>query len=209
MIREPIDFLQSYHSQSIFSNIENEKKLLSALNIEKYRFVKNQKSESTFCKDYLYYSKIVKFSEQIKRYLEIFPKDNIKIILFDDFKKNSKKNTENLIDNFLKLKKSNNINYDIINEAKYKRFNIISSIYVFTVFKFLLPKNIYNYIRDNIVNKIIVVNKKNKSNITNNDIIKLKQTYKQEVINLNKLLHENKLIDKNINLVKLWSYNKI
>ncbi len=34
---------------------------------------------------FLYYSEVVKFSEQIQRYFQLFPRKQIKIIVFDDF----------------------------------------------------------------------------------------------------------------------------
>ena len=211
-LREPIDFLISLHQQLLSTKHENRKNFLKALELEKNRKDWIDLPSNRSIPSLLYYSEIKNFSEQINRYLKYFPTENIKVILFDDLKKNTKWVTENIINNFLHLNLKNNINYNIINKAKIIRFRFIRDIatskYVFTIFKKILPQKVYNYIRDYIIEKLTIVNKKLKHNIPEEKLNKLKNECVIEVKKLNNILHKYNLIDKDINLVKLWWYDK-
>jgi len=89
MIREPVSFLYSLHSQGVYSGNETERDFEKALKLEKNRKNGDDLPSTVHFPSRLFYLEHIRIREQIQRYLDIFPKENIKIILFDDFKKDT------------------------------------------------------------------------------------------------------------------------
>ena len=65
----------------------------------------------------LFYSEQVKYAQQVKRYFDIFGRENVMIIIFDDFKKNTPKIYRNTL-TFLNVDEGHSINFKIINPNK-------------------------------------------------------------------------------------------
>lgn len=86
LLRNPVDFLYSYHSQLLRNCTEVVTNFSQALEMEKLR--KDGKKIPSTCQfpRQLYYSEVAKFSIQVRRYLELFGDNQVKIILFDDLK---------------------------------------------------------------------------------------------------------------------------
>ncbi len=101
------------------------------------------------------------YYEMVNRYLEIFPKENVKIIIFEEFKKKPKKVFWEIL-KFLNLRKDYNVDltkkYNISNIPKnpklHKKIKFIA-----IPFKRILPDKIKNKIK-NFYNKFIFVEKK-------------------------------------------------
>jgi len=210
MLREPIDFLYSSHSQMLFTWNEVEKKFANALKLEIER-KKNWKIKHSPYPSSLYYSETIKFSDQIERYLKYFDHKNIKIILFNDLKNNiwwvykdllCFLDIENI--NFIPDFKLQNPNRKIL----FKWFKkIVENKILWGLPKILLPTKLYNYIRDFLYK--IIISYKERPPLNNDFKIELMKKYKMNVIELNNLLHKNNLISKDKNLIELWWYNKI
>ena len=84
--REPVDFLCSYHSTAIFSLGENIRDLQTALALEIERKKGKYLSKRVITPSWLYYSEFINYSEHLSRYLSLFDRKQIKVIIFDDFK---------------------------------------------------------------------------------------------------------------------------
>jgi hypothetical protein len=76
MLRNPVDVMNSIYHLRRFSNLENEPSVESALAADQHR---RRPYELT-------YREWVKFPEQVKRFIDIFGRDKVHIIIFDDFK---------------------------------------------------------------------------------------------------------------------------
>jgi Sulfotransferase domain len=90
MLREPVSLLYSLHSQNLYNgSSEDIKDFKQALEAESDR--KSGKRIPKICVNPqdLYYRDVVKFTEQIERYFNFFGKEKVKIILFDDFQKDT------------------------------------------------------------------------------------------------------------------------
>lgn len=85
MIRNPIDFLLSLHSQLLYGFQESEKDFEKAWRLQALR--RDGKNVPSQCPEasLLQYAQIARFGDQLERVLNIFPKDQVKIILFEDF----------------------------------------------------------------------------------------------------------------------------
>jgi hypothetical protein len=89
MLRKPVDLLYSLHSQLCFSGGEDIEGFSQALDAEADRRVGKRIPRTAFAVHALFYREIPKFAEQISRYLEVFPHNQVHVILFDDFKNNT------------------------------------------------------------------------------------------------------------------------
>ena len=95
MLRNPVDMIYSLHSQHLFGCYEDLDDFATALAAEEDRKVGRRLPAQTnmrnvpFCSDFLYYREVAKYTEQIKRYLDHFPRENIHFIIFDDLKRDT------------------------------------------------------------------------------------------------------------------------
>lgn len=117
MLRNPVTFLQSLHSQNIYDCNEDVIDFQTAISLDEERKKGLQLPNAV---DYYIlpsYLDAALFSEQIQRYLTNFGKENVHILILEEFKKDAKKGTESVLE-FLGLIKDESIMYPIINENK-------------------------------------------------------------------------------------------
>ncbi|MEM9091845.1 MAG: sulfotransferase domain-containing protein [Cyanobacteria bacterium P01_F01_bin.53] len=88
MLRNPITVMHSFHSQLLFNgSSEIVQDFATALALEPKRKLGDSIPERCKTPELLLYKEGVKFSEQVKRYFDVFGTEQVKVILFDDFKK--------------------------------------------------------------------------------------------------------------------------
>lgn len=103
ILRNPVDMLYSLHGQYIIDgNVETIQSFIEALNAEPLR--SQGKKIPRYCNrpEGLLYSEYAKYAQYLKNYYAIFPKEQIKVIIFDDFIKNTGKVYLDVL-NFLEL----------------------------------------------------------------------------------------------------------
>ncbi len=90
MLRNPIEAAYSYHSQLVYSSIEDEQDFRSAWRLQTAR--RQDKAIPKTCPEplFLQYRAVFLLGEQVERLLSIFPRSQVKLIVFDDFTKNTK-----------------------------------------------------------------------------------------------------------------------
>ncbi len=87
MLREPADMLQSYHAQMIYNRDEDIIDFKAALDAENKRKSGQLKiKDGLRFNERLFYSEVVAYTEQVRRYLSQFPEEQIMIIIYDDLK---------------------------------------------------------------------------------------------------------------------------
>lgn len=89
MLREPVSVMYSLHNMHI-ANGSNEDILdfKLALEAEEDRKQGKRIPQKCFRLEELLYREVVKFTDQVNRYFETFGRDQVHIIIFDDFKAN-------------------------------------------------------------------------------------------------------------------------
>lgn len=203
IFREPITFLRSLHSDLIFGFYEEEKDLLKATNLEKQR-----KKEGKF--SFLYYSEWLKYSEQLKRYLACFPRNQIKIVIYEKLKEDNKKMVDEIFD-FLEISKDVKINFGIHNPRKEWRFPAIKRFgetpIIWANAKRLLPKPVFKVI--NGIYLLLIKKKSKRVNLPEKTTKILKKRYLKGVLEFEKLLKEEGFVDKDFDLVKKWGYHNV
>jgi hypothetical protein len=78
MLRNPVDMMHSLHSQRIFDNTERVASFEAALEADERRSCTRPPG--------LGYRDVARYEPQVQRYLDVFGRDNVLVILFDDLK---------------------------------------------------------------------------------------------------------------------------
>jgi hypothetical protein len=86
ILREPASLLRSLHLQFLENYIETETDLRTALALEGERRQGRRIPRSTFWPRLLMYSEHVRYVEQLNRYRERFPAEQMLVLVYDDFR---------------------------------------------------------------------------------------------------------------------------
>ncbi len=121
MLRNPVDMMHSHHSQLLFNDDEVFTDFEDALRAENDRKKGLNIPGKTLLIDFLFYKEIVKYHDQVKRYFDVFGKENVHVIIFDDFKKDTALSYKKAL-HFLNVNDSFQIDFKIINPNKEVRF---------------------------------------------------------------------------------------
>ncbi len=88
MLRDPVDAMHSMHSQRIYNGTENLLDFAEALAAEEDR-KRGRRLPKNVTKDNLmglYYRDAVRYTDQVRRYFEVFGRERVHVILFDDLR---------------------------------------------------------------------------------------------------------------------------
>ncbi len=86
ILREPADFLRSLHLQFLQSNVEMEPALRTAIELEGERAQGRRLPPTSTRPQALLYSEHVQYVEQLRRYHAVFPREQVLVLIYDDFR---------------------------------------------------------------------------------------------------------------------------
>jgi Sulfotransferase domain len=86
MLRNPVDMLYSLHSQHLYNGAEEIESFAAALEAEPDRKRGERLPRGVPAVERLFYREVAKYTDQVRRYLETFAPENVKVIIYDDFK---------------------------------------------------------------------------------------------------------------------------
>lgn len=87
MLRNPVDMMYSFHSQHLFNgSSETVPDFETAINLEAERKQGSNIPERCVEPQILFYRDFARYANQVERYFQTFGSENVKIILFRDFK---------------------------------------------------------------------------------------------------------------------------
>jgi len=86
ILREPASLLHSLHLQFLESYIETERDLRKALALEQDRSEGRRIPRHTYWPSTLQYSEHVRYVEQLRRYYQLFPREQVLVLMYDDFR---------------------------------------------------------------------------------------------------------------------------
>lgn len=120
MLRNPVEMVYSFHSQLLYATQEDEKDFKMAWELQEKR--KNGENLPKTCTvpELLQYAEVGKYGEQIARYLNYFPKKQVKVIIFDEFIRSTEKIYIEILD-FLKVPYDGRKEFPPVNESKVNR----------------------------------------------------------------------------------------
>ena len=82
LLREPADFVRSLHLELVRDHVEPEPDLRKALALESVRREAGQRER----RPGLVYSDYVHYVDQLRRYEDVFPAEQMKVLIYDDFR---------------------------------------------------------------------------------------------------------------------------
>ncbi|MEO6637644.1 MAG: sulfotransferase [Ginsengibacter sp.] len=121
MLRDPVEMLHSLHSQHLFNANEEVRDFEKAIELDDERRQGKHPADSLDFFELPLYRDSAMYAEQVKRYLDVFPKENVYIILYDDLKDDTCKVVNETLA-FLGLKGAANIEFERINANKKIKF---------------------------------------------------------------------------------------
>jgi hypothetical protein len=89
ILREPASFLRSLHMQNLQSHYEDQKDLGRALELEGERREGRSVPRRSLWPQVLLYSEHVRYVEQLRRYHQVFPPEQVLVLIYDDFREDN------------------------------------------------------------------------------------------------------------------------
>ncbi len=86
MLRHPVDAMHALHSQNLYSGNETVEDFREALELEERRRRGESVPVSSHFPDALFYREVYRYTPQVRRFLEVFDRERVKILLLDDLK---------------------------------------------------------------------------------------------------------------------------
>jgi sulfotransferase family protein len=86
ILREPAAFLRSFHFQLLMSHIESQNDFRKAIELEAPRREGKRIPRRSHLPQLLQYSDQVRYTDQLRRYYDRFPRDRILVLIHDDFR---------------------------------------------------------------------------------------------------------------------------
>jgi hypothetical protein len=98
ILREPAAFLRSLHLQFVQTRVESESDFREALALEEARREGRElPASSAHWPLKLLYSDYVRYVEQLRRYEELFPAENILVLIYDDFRRDNEETVRRVL----------------------------------------------------------------------------------------------------------------
>jgi len=86
MVRNPVDMMYSLHRQFLFTTNEDIPDFIAALAAESDRKVGRRIPATSYFPQGLLYREVARFARQLRRYFDVFGRENAHVIVFDDMK---------------------------------------------------------------------------------------------------------------------------
>ncbi len=86
ILREPASFLRSLHQQLLRTHVESKKRLATAIALESARREGRRIPRRSHRPQLLMYSEHVRYVEQLRRYEAVFPREQMLILIYEDFR---------------------------------------------------------------------------------------------------------------------------
>jgi hypothetical protein len=116
MLRNPVEVMYSLHRELVFYRAEPIEDFEEALGAEEDR-KQGRRLGPPGRGEMLYYRDTVKFAEQLQRFLDVFDREQIKIIVFDDFAQDPARSYRDLLQ-FLRVDTTFRPEFARVNESK-------------------------------------------------------------------------------------------
>lgn len=126
MLRNPVDMMYSLHSQRLYNGRENLSDFAQALMKEDTLSPKEQ-PEDTFHALSVSYRAVATYTPQVQRYFEVFGRERVHIIIFDDFARATPEVYRQTCE-FLEVSQEFQPEFDIINANKGVHSTMVRSL---------------------------------------------------------------------------------
>ena len=124
MLRNPVDMIYALHSEHLFCSDEKITDFKKAVMEEDNRRRGVRIPVNCKIKFALLYREVAKYDEQVERYFTIFGRNNVKVIIFDDFKRDTARAYKETCE-FLDVNSDFRVNFRVINANKVVRNRVL------------------------------------------------------------------------------------
>lgn len=159
MLRNPVDVLYSRHAQLVYNGAEDILDFEASLAAEEKRRRGEMLPDGVRIEKKLLHREVVKFTEQVKRYFDIFGEDKVHVIIYDDFKSDTAKVYRETL-RFLGVDDSFQPDFKVINPNKRIRSKTLRRYFkkppalVRSIGRLLMPQSL----RDTLINRLKKIN---------------------------------------------------
>lgn len=129
MLRNPVDMVYSMHAQVLHSTDEDQPDFLTAWQLQAERRMGKNLPRNCRAAAILQYRDLCSLGEQVERLLGVFPREQVKIILFDDFKRDPRRIYQDVL-GFIGVPDDGRSEFPVINANKFRRFYRLSEFFV-------------------------------------------------------------------------------
>jgi len=208
VFREPIDFLRSYQQYAVYRMIEDNISFEESIRREDDRKEGRDIPDILAVPSELHYTSRAKYADHLARYLRVFPKNQILVIIYDDFVASNIGVYKQILE-FLGLDSNHTPDYSLHNKTKVLRYRTVSRLVhlssIGTVLQRFSPK-LFN-IFELAYNKFFTKDAK-EAYLPPDLLLELKTLLGEEVVAFERLLIENNLKRGGENLVSRWGYGE-
>lgn len=203
LLREPAQYLYSLHSHYVKFTEENEPNFATALALEEQRREGKGVSPRIMSPSFLFYSQRVKYYQQVKRYYDRFPAEQIKVIIYEEFKAENARIYREILE-FLGVDSSFTPKYAAVNVNKEVKFpainNFVNRPLIKHISKNLISQEFNEFVRDNIVEKLLW-HQAPKDSMPEELKLELMRKYQPEVVKISELI--------GVDLEAVWGYDAL
>ncbi|MFW6124197.1 MAG: sulfotransferase domain-containing protein [Acidobacteriota bacterium] len=201
-IRNPVDLLYSVHREYVLRFRENINDFYEALEAEKQRRKGENIPRMIPAPSLLFYSEKVKYSNHIQRYLDLFDKEQVKVIIYEEFKEDNAKVTQDIF-RFINVDADINIDFKTHRasrkiKSKFLK-NTLASPYISQIPKKIIKGKNYYKLRSSFYK--VIAKEEPRPQLPPKLKKELMEKYKNEVKKTERLIHRN--------LLKIWGYENI
>jgi hypothetical protein len=114
MLRNPVDMLYAQHSQFLYNGNEDIEDFEAALDAEEDRKRGLRIPRSAHLVEGLFYRETAKYVQQVQRYLDVFEREDVHFIIFDDLQNNASGTYRKTL-RFLRVDEDFQPDFDVVN----------------------------------------------------------------------------------------------
>jgi hypothetical protein len=127
ILREPASFLRSLHLQLLQNQVEVERDLRTALSLDQPRREGRMIPPRTYWPAALIYSDRVRYVEQLRRYEEVFPREQILVLIYDDWRSDNRATVRSVL-RFLDVDEDADLRPADVNPTKLGRTGALAKV---------------------------------------------------------------------------------
>lgn len=127
MLRNPVEMMHSLHSQLLYMGAEDIADFEAALDAEKDRKQGLRIPKRIALVQQLFYREAGKYTEQVRRYLNVFGRENVHIIVYDDFKSDTAGAYKETL-RFLGVSSDSQVDFPVVNPNERVRSEAVQDL---------------------------------------------------------------------------------
>lgn len=129
MLRNPVDMIFSMYNHWLYSLNEDILRFSEALAAERDRREGRRVPETAFWPEGLQYRSIPRYAEQLERFFDVFGRDRVHVILFDDFRADTAGCFRRTLE-FLGVDADFRPSFEVVNPAKQVRSRVLQRLFL-------------------------------------------------------------------------------